>query len=144
MLRVSIQRPIRERPLPRRAISKGGAVEDSYDVIVIGAGPGGEVVAGRCAEEGLATVVVERELVGGECAFWGCMPSKGLLRPGDVIAAARRVPGAREAASGEIDTGAALSRRDWITNNWDDKYQAKWLENHGADLVRGVGRLDGE
>jgi pyruvate/2-oxoglutarate dehydrogenase complex dihydrolipoamide dehydrogenase (E3) component len=119
-------------------------VKDEYDVIVIGAGPGGEVVAGRCAEEGLATVVVERELVGGECAFWGCMPSKGLLRPGNVLAAARRVPGGREAASGEVDVSAALQRRDEITNNWDDKYQVEWLHQRGAEVVRGMGRIAGE
>jgi pyruvate/2-oxoglutarate dehydrogenase complex dihydrolipoamide dehydrogenase (E3) component len=119
------------------------AHKDNYDVIVVGAGPGGEVVAGRCGEEGLATVVVESHLVGGECAFWGCMPSKGLLRPGGALAAARRVPGSREAAGGVIDVSAALGWRDEITNNWDDKYQAQWLEQRGVDLVRGMGRLAG-
>ena len=118
-------------------------MKGEYDVIVIGAGPGGEVLAGRCGDESLETVVVERELVGGECSFWGCMPSKALLRPGDVLNAARRVPGAREAAAGNIDVAAALSRRNVITNNWDDKYQAEWLEQHRVDLVRGVGRIAG-
>jgi pyruvate/2-oxoglutarate dehydrogenase complex dihydrolipoamide dehydrogenase (E3) component len=118
-------------------------MRERYDVVVIGAGPGGEVVAGRCAEAGLATAIVERELVGGECSFWGCMPSKGLLRPQDVLGAARRVPGAREAARGDLDVGAALARRNEITNNWDDKYHVRWLEDRGVDLVRGVGRIAG-
>src|SRR4051794_25816006 len=83
---------------------------DTYDVIVLGAGPAGENAAGRAAGHGLSTVVVEPELVGGECSYWGCIPSKTLLRPGDVIAAARRVPGAAAAVTGTIDVSAALAR----------------------------------
>ena len=111
------------------------------DVVVIGAGPAGENVAGRCAAGGLSTVIVERELVGGECSYWGCIPSKTLARPGDVLAAARRVPGAAAAVTGEIDVAAALARRDYMTSNWDDAGALGWLESEGIELVRGAGRL---
>ncbi len=117
---------------------------DSYDVIVIGAGPAGENVAGRCAAGGLTVAIVESELVGGECSYWGCMPSKALLRPGDVLAAARRVPGAAGAVSGSADPEATFATRDGMTGNWDDSGQVPWLVDHGIDLVRGRGRLDGE
>ena len=115
-----------------------------YDVVVVGAGPAGENVAGRCARGGLSVVVVERELVGGECSYWGCIPSKTLLRPGDVLAAARRVPGAAEAVSGPVDVAAALARRDEMTGSWHDQGQVAWLAGEGIDLVRGVARLAGE
>jgi dihydrolipoamide dehydrogenase len=87
--------------------------------------------------------IVERELVGGECSYWGCIPSKTLIRPGDVIAAARRVPGAAEAVTGQIDLDAALAQRDYMTGSWDDSGALKWLEDEGIELVRGVGRLAG-
>ena len=82
---------------------------ESFDVVVIGAGPAGETVAGRCADGGLSVAIVERELVGGECSYWGCMPSKTLIRPGDVIAAARRVPAAAAAITGPLDVDAAFA-----------------------------------
>jgi pyruvate/2-oxoglutarate dehydrogenase complex dihydrolipoamide dehydrogenase (E3) component len=114
-----------------------------FDVIVIGAGPAGENAAGRTAAGGLSTAIVERELIGGECSYWGCIPSKTLIRPGDVIAAARRVPGAAEAITGRIDVQAALARRDYMTSNWDDSGQVPWLEDNGIALFRGHARLSG-
>lgn len=117
---------------------------EEFDVVVVGAGPAGEVIAGRCADGGLRVALVERELIGGECSYWACVPSKTLIRPGDVIAAARRVPGASEAVTGQIDVAAALAQRDYMTSNWHDEGQLPWLEEHKITLVRGSGRLDGE
>jgi dihydrolipoamide dehydrogenase len=112
--------------------------------VVIGAGPAGEHAAGRLADSGLNAAIVERELVGGECSYWGCIPSKTLIRPGDVLAAARRAPGAAQAVTGRLDTAAAFAQRDYMTSNWHDDGELSWLESKGIDLVRGVGRLAGE
>jgi pyruvate/2-oxoglutarate dehydrogenase complex dihydrolipoamide dehydrogenase (E3) component len=117
---------------------------DTYDVIVVGGGPVGENAAWYARDNGLTVALVERELVGGECSYWACMPSKALLRPGEALAAARRVPGAEPAVTGEIDVEAALRSRDAFASNWDDKYQVQWLDSVDVELVRGAGRLSGE
>lgn len=114
-----------------------------YDVIVIGAGPVGENVADRAKQGGLSVVIVESELVGGECSYWACMPSKTLLRSGAALRAARDVDGARQAVTGAVDVAAALRRRDAIVHEWNDTSQVEWLDSAGIDLIRGHGRLTG-
>lgn len=117
--------------------------EHEYDLIVIGAGPVGENVADRAVQGGLRTVIVESELVGGECSYWACMPSKGLLRAGAVLRAARDVDGARQAVTGGVDVAGVLRRRDTLTHDWNDASQVEWLEGAGIELIRGHGRLSG-
>jgi len=119
------------------------AITADYDAIVIGAGPGGEVCAEVLAGGGMRVAIIEEELVAGECSYWACMPTKTLLRPGEALAAARRVPGAREAVTGRIDVAEALAFRDWMTAGWEDSGQVRWLEEHGIELIRGVGAISG-
>jgi dihydrolipoamide dehydrogenase len=120
------------------------ATEQTYDVIVLGAGSTGENVADIAVRGGLTAVLVENELVGGECSYWACMPSKALLRGTEVLAEARDVDGAKQAVTGEQDVAATLARRDSFTSHWDDSGQVEWVDGAGIGLIRGTGRLAGE
>ena len=116
-------------------------MSDEYDLIVLGGGPVGENVADRAVQGGLTAVIVESELVGGECSYWACTPSKALLRPAAALRAAQAVRGID---GGELDPAAVLARRDWFVAEWSDAGQVKWLQSAGIDLVRGHGRLTAE
>ena len=119
------------------------AAGKSYDVIVLGAGPAGENVSDGVVQGGLSVAVVEDELVGGECSYWACMPTKALLRSGTALHAAQQLPGAREAITSSLDVKAILERRNGFASQWKDDGQVSWLQSAGIGLVRGRGRLTG-
>ncbi len=115
-----------------------------FDVVVVGGGPVGENAADRAGRTGLSVALVEAELVGGECSYWACIPSKTLLRPGAALAAAAAVPGLAAQLEGMgVDPGPVLAWRDEMTSTWDDAGQVEWLDSAGITLVRGHGRLAG-
>jgi pyruvate/2-oxoglutarate dehydrogenase complex dihydrolipoamide dehydrogenase (E3) component len=115
--------------------------EHTYDVVVIGAGSADENVADNVVQPGLTAVIVEVQLIGGSCSYWGCMPSKALLRPAEALAAARRVPAAADDVTGEVDVEAVLSSRDAFTSGWDDVGQVSWLAPAGRLTGRALAPL---
>jgi pyruvate/2-oxoglutarate dehydrogenase complex dihydrolipoamide dehydrogenase (E3) component len=115
----------------------------SYDAVVIGAGPAGEVIAGELADAEMSVAICERELVAGECSFWACIPSKTLLRPGEAIAEARHAPGAREAVTGKLDSASAFEWRNFMVGDWKDDDKVEWLDEKGIRLYRGDARIEG-
>jgi dihydrolipoamide dehydrogenase len=118
--------------------------DKTYDAIVLGAGPAGEVVAGKLADAGWKVAIVEKDLIGGECSYYACMPSKALLRPADVLAEAKRIPGVPVTDDAELDPAAVLARRDAAIHDLDDAGQLPWLDERGIDLHRGAGRFVGQ
>lgn len=128
----------------RDEITMAGNLSEIYDVVVLGAGPAGENVADRTSAAGLRTVIVESELVGGECSYWACEPSKAMLRPALLYTEAARMPGVGAALARPIDAGAVLAYRDRMSADWDDHDQVAWLKSAGITLFRGHGRITGE
>ncbi|WP_394940286.1 dihydrolipoyl dehydrogenase family protein [Psychromicrobium sp. YIM B11713] len=118
--------------------------EQTYDAIVIGAGPVGENVADRLVKGGLSTLLIESELVGGECSYWACMPSKALIRPAVALNNARSLAGSREAITGDLDVTAVLQRRDSFAAHWQDDGQVAWVKGANISLARGKAWLLGE
>ena len=117
--------------------------EREFDLIVIGAGVSGENVADRAVQGGLTAALVEAELVGGECSYWACMPSKALLRAGSALSAAEDVDGAKQSISGGVDPLGVLRRRDTIVHEWSDASQESWVKSAGIELIRGRARFTG-
>jgi len=131
-------------PRPPRDHGPADLEQKRYDVVVLGAGSTGENVASRAHAGGLSVLVVESELVGGDCSYWACMPSKALLRPVEALSDARSIAGAEQALTGTFDTAAVLARRDSFTSGWSDDGQVQWLDGEGLAFVRGHARLTGD